>query len=252
MTKAKIICFSNHKGGVGKTCSACNVGVGLAKKNKRVLLIDMDPQANLSLSLGIKNQEYNLYRAFRGDCTLQETLLELDKNLDLIPSNIDLAGVEVELSTELGRESILKDLIESLEKDYDYILIDCPPSLGILTVNALTAADEVYIPLQAHFLAFEGLVKLESVIEKVRQKLNKRLRIGGVIITHYDARTVLSKDMARVANQRFGCDLFNTKIRQNIALAEAPSQGESIFKYNPSSHGAKDYADLCDEILKRK
>jgi chromosome partitioning protein len=247
---SKLIAISNHKGGVGKTTSAINIGAGLNKLGKTVLLIDLDPQANLSQSLGIIEQERNIYGALRGEYKLEP--IQILKGLDLIPSTLDLSGAEVELSGEAGREYILRELIEPLRSSYDYILIDSPPSLGLLTINAFTASDEILIPLQAQYLALQGLAKLIEVVDKIKKRLNKDLRIGGVIVTQYDSRKVLNRDVVDTIEAHFKEDVFKTKIRDNIALAEAPAQGLDIFRYNPKSYGAEDYLSLCKEILKRK
>ena len=246
----KIIALSNHKGGVGKTTSTINIGAGLNKLGKKVLLIDLDPQANLSQSLGLIDQERNIYGAIKGKYKPQP--IEIIKGLDVIPSTLDLSGAEVELSSEAGREYILKELIEPLRRSYDYILIDSPPSLGLLTINAFTASDEVLIPLQAQYLALQGMSKLIEIIEKIQKRLNKKLKIGGVFITQYDNRKVLNRDVAETIHKHFKNKIFITVIRDNIALAEAPAQGVDIFRYNPKSYGAEDYLRLCKEIAKTK
>lgn len=174
---SKIIAIANHKGGVGKTTSVVNIGARLANIGKKVLLIDLDPQASLSQSLGITDPETTIYDSIRGEHPLQP--LNIYENLELVPSTLDLSGAEIELSSQMGREYILKELIQDIKTDYDYIFIDSPPSLGLLTVNALTSADEVYIPLQAQFLAMRGLTKLSEVIAKIQKSLNKKLVIGG-------------------------------------------------------------------------
>ena len=247
---SKVISISNHKGGVGKTTSAINIGAGLNKLGKKILLIDLDPQANLSQSLGLTDQERNIYGALRGEYKLQP--IPVLKGLDLIPSTLDLSGAEVELSGEAGREYILRELLEPVRNNYDYILIDSPPSLGLLTINSFTASDEVYIPLQAQYLALQGLAKLTEVIDKIKKRLNKELKVGGVIVTQYDSRKVLNRDVATTIEAHFKAEVFKTKVRDNIALAEAPAQGVDIFRYNSKSFGAIDYLNLSKEILKRK
>jgi chromosome partitioning protein len=246
---AKVIAIANHKGGVGKTTSAINIGAGLSRKGKKVLLIDMDPQANLTQSLGVKEPEFTVYGAIRGQYELKP--MNIIKNLDLIPSTIDLSGAEIELSAETGREYILRELIEPVSSKYDYVIIDNPPSLGLLTVNCLTAADEVYIPLQAQYLALQGLSKLMEVIEKIKKRLNKSLELGGVFITQFDRRKVLNRNVVETIESHFEGAVFKTRIRDNVALAEAPTCGLDIFRYEPNCYGALDYADLCKEILKR-
>lgn len=247
---SKVISISNHKGGVGKTTSAINIGAGLNKLGKKILLIDLDPQANLSQSLGLVNQERNIYGALRGKYKLEP--IKIIKGLDVIPSTLDLSGAEVEMSGEPGREYILKEIIEPLKSSYDYILIDSPPSLGLLTINSFTASDEVFIPLQAQYLALQGLSKLVEVIDKIQSRLNKELKIGGVFITQYDSRKVLNRDVVATIEAHFKNKVFKTKIRDNVALAEAPAQGLDIFRYNSKSYGAEDYLSLSKEILKRK
>jgi chromosome partitioning protein len=247
---SRVISISNHKGGVGKTTSAINIGAGLNRLGKRVLLIDLDPQANLSQSLGLTDQERTIYGAIRGEYKLQP--IEVVKELDIIPSTLDLSGAEVELSGEAGREYILRELIEPIRGSYDFILIDSPPSLGLLTINAFTASDEVFIPLQAQYLALQGLTKLMEVIEKIKKRLNKELKLGGVIVTQYDSRKILNRDVVATIQAHFKNEVFKTKIRDNIALAEAPANSLDIFRYNPKSYGAADYLSLCKEILKTK
>jgi chromosome partitioning protein len=245
---SKVISISNHKGGVGKTTSAINIGAGLNKLKKRVLLIDLDPQANLSQSLGLIEPERNIYGALRGEYKLQP--IEILKGLDVIPSTLDLSGAEIEMSGEAGREYILRELIEPTRASYDFILIDSPPSLGLLTINSFTASDEILIPLQAQYLALQGLTKLIEVVDKIKRRLNKELEIGGVFITQYDKRKVLNRDVAETIKTHFKDEVFETMIRDNIALAEAPANGLDIFRYNPKSYGAEDYLSLSKEILK--
>ena len=246
---SKVISISNHKGGVGKTTSAINIGAGLNILKKKVLLIDLDPQANLSQSLGLINEPINIYGALRGEYKLEP--IEIRKGLDVIPSTLDLSGAEVELSSEPGREYILKELIEPLRASYDFIIIDSPPSLGLLTINSFTASDLIFIPLQAQYLALQGLAKLVEVVDKIKQRLNKGLKVGGVFITQYDSRKVLNRDVVETIQAHFKDEVFKTKIRDNIALAEAPSQGLDIFRYNIKSNGAEDYLALSKEIIKR-
>jgi chromosome partitioning protein len=247
---SKVISISNHKGGVGKTTSAINIGAGLNKLGKKVLLIDLDPQANLSQSLGLIEPERNIYGALRGEYKLQA--IEILKGLDVVPSTLDLSGAEVEMSGEAGREYILRELIEPIRASYDYILIDSPPSLGLLTINAFTASDLVFIPLQAQYLALQGLTKIIEVVDKIKKRLNKELRVGGVFITQYDSRKVLNRDVVSTIEAHFKDEVFKTRVRDNIALAEAPVKGVDIFRYNPKSYGAEDYLSLSKEILKRK
>ncbi len=246
---AIVISLLNHKGGVGKTTSAISIGAGLVELGKRVLLLDLDPQANLTLSLGIGRQPSSIYEALRGDADLAP--VEAKPNLDVIISTLDLSGAEMELINEAGREFILRDLLDPLQDDYDYMIIDCPPSLGLLTLNALTASRYVMIPLQTEFLALQGLVKLKQVIDKVRFRINKQLEIGGVIATMYDARKVLNRDVVATIQKHFGDKVFKTYIRDTVALAEAPASRKDIFEYSRNSNGANDYLNLCKEIVER-
>lgn len=244
-----IIAISNHKGGVGKTTTVANIAAGLHRMGKRVLVVDIDPQANLSQSFGSTHHESNIYGAIRG--MYPAAPIPVLPGLDIVPSTLDLSGAEVELSGEAGREYILRDVLAPLRRRYDYILVDCPPSLGLLTINALTAADEVLIPMQAHYLAMQGVAKLTEVVDKIRKRLNKTLRIGGVVITHYDGRKVLHRDVAETIRSHFKDSTYTTMVRDNIALAEAPAHGVDIFRYETKSNGATDYAALCKEIIKR-
>lgn len=245
----KIISLLNHKGGVGKTTSAINIGAGLVELGRKVLLVDLDPQANLTLSLGIPRQKNTIYEALRGESDLEP--FSYKPNFDVITSSLDLSGAEMELINEAGREYILKEIFSTVEDDYDYIIIDCPPSLGLLTLNALTSSQLVFIPLQTEFLALQGVAKIKQIVDKVRFRLNKELQIGGVIATMYDSRKVLNRDVVETIKKYFKEKVFHTKIRNNVALAEAPSQRKDIFSYSKSSNGAKDYLELCKEIIAR-
>lgn len=244
-----VISLLNHKGGVGKTTSAINIGAGLVELGKRVLLIDLDPQANLTLSLGVPRQPNSIYEAIRGETPLVP--YPAKNNLDIVISTLDLSGAEMELINEAGREYLMRELLEPVRSNYDFVLIDCPPSLGLLTLNALTCSDLVYIPLQTEFLAMQGLAKINQVISKVKVRLNPNLRIGGVIATMYDARKVLNRDVVETIKKYFGELVFKTMIRDNVSLAEAPAQRKDIFAYSPQSPGAEDYLELCKEILAR-
>ena len=246
---SKVISISNHKGGVGKTTSAVNIGAGLHILDKRVLLIDLDPQSNLSQSLGLINQNFDIYGAMRSKYGLQPVSV-LD-NLDVVPSTLDLSGIEIELSSEVGREYVLRELLEPIKNNYDYVLIDSPPSLGLLTINAFTASDKVFIPLQAHYLAMQGLTKLLEIIDKIKKHLNKKLQIGGVFITQYDSRKVLNRDVLSTIESHLKNKVFSTKIRDNISLAEAPVHHVDIFRYQPKCYGAIDYLTLCKEMMKK-
>jgi chromosome partitioning protein len=244
-----IISLLNHKGGVGKTTSAINIGAGLAELGKKVLLVDLDPQANLTLSLGVPRHPNTIYEAIRGEAPMIP--YQIKDNLDVVISTLDLSGAEMELINEAGREFILRELFDPIRDNYDYIIIDCPPSLGLLTLNALTSSDLVYIPLQTEFLAMQGLAKIKQIIQKVKVRLNKKLEIGGVIATMYDHRKVLNRDVVQTIEKYFGELLFETRIRDTVALAEAPAQRKDIFDYNRKSSGAEDYLALSKEILAR-
>ena len=222
---------------------------GLLNWAKKVLLIDLDPQANLSLSLGIPRQKVTIYEAIRGEAELEP--YNVKPNMDVVSSSLDLSGAEMELVNEAGREYILRELFEPLLDRYDFIIIDCPPSLGLLTLNALTCSQYVIIPLQTEFLALQGLAKIKQVIDKVCFRLNKSLEICGVMATMYDSRRVLNRDVVETIHKYFGEKVFKTYIRDNIALAEAPAQRKDIFDYSPKSAGAEDYLNLCKELLKR-
>jgi chromosome partitioning protein len=243
----KIIAISNHKGGVGKTTSTVNIGAGIAMKGKQVLLIDLDPQANLTQCLGITDPEETIYGALRGEYHIP--IVKVNENLFVTPSTLDLASVEMELSTKIAREVILKKMIEKVANNFDFIFIDCPPSLGLITVNAFAAANEIFIPLQAQFLALHGLDKLTDIIALVKENLNPELKVGGVFITQYDSRKILNRDIAESVSNYFNGNIFTTFIRDNVALAEAPIHGIDIFRYDPKSNGAKDYDNLISEFL---
>ncbi|RYE14732.1 MAG: ParA family protein [Rickettsiales bacterium] len=240
------ISLSNHKGGVGKTTSTINISAALNQMGKKVLMIDLDPQANLTQSLGIKNPILTIYDALKGNSKVKP--LTILKGFDLIPSTLDLSAAEIELSGEAGREYILKEVLQPFSSSYDYIMIDCPPSLGLLTINAFTTSDEVIIPVQAQFLATQGMTKLIEIIEKIQKRLNKSLKLGGVVITQFDSRKVLNRNVVEMINEHFSNRVFNSKIRDNISLAEAPAMSLDIFRYNPKSNGAEDYMSLAKEI----
>lgn len=245
----KVICIVNHKGGVGKTTSVASIGSGLALAGAKVLLIDIDAQCNLSESFGLVRQVPNIYTSITQRTALP--IYSVKPNLDVVPSSLDLVKAEIEISSVMSRESILRKLIEPLRAKYDFIIIDSPPSLGLLTVNALTAANEVIIPLEAEFLAYRGLDSIVFAIDLTKENTNPELKIGGVFLTKYNKSRTLTKSIREEVSKYFGDVLFNTVIRVNVALAEAPSNGKDIFEYAPESNGASDYADLVKEILQR-
>lgn len=254
-----ILAISNQKGGVGKTTTAINLGVYLARLGKKVLLLDMDPQANLTSGIGFgrtQNEEKpgftkTIYDVMTGDVKISEIFVTTStKNLYLAPSSIDLAGAEVELVNQLSRETILKNALESARKNFDYILIDCPPSLGILTINAFVAANKILIPVQCEYFALEGLGQLMGTIKLVKSRLNSTLEIGGVILTMFDTRTNLAKQVSAEVRSFFKEKVFETVVPRNVRLSEAPSHGKSIADYDPSSTGAEAYESLAKEIIK--
>lgn len=246
----KVIAVANHKGGVGKTTSVACIGAGLARHGKRTLLIDLDAQQNLTFTLmGDKETESSVYDSLTKGTPLP--VVEIRENLDLVPSSLELARAETDLSSKLMREAQLKNRISEIAEQYDYILLDCPPSLGIVTTNALVAATELYIPLTAEALPLKGLTMLDEVVGEIRQAINPRLELGGVFITRYNNRK-LNKDVVDAISSRYGSKVFSTKVRENIALAEMPVTGMSIYDYDPTSNGAKDYEALTEEILSRE
>jgi chromosome partitioning protein len=248
----RIIAVASQKGGVGKTTSAINLGACIAQEGRRTLLVDVDPQANATSGLGVNgnDQRETVYEALLGHAepkaAIKTTALA---NLDLLPSAQRLSGAEVELVAVMSRETRLKGILSSLRDEYDYILIDCPPSLGLLTVNSLTAADSVLIPLQCEYLALEGLTQLIGAIRLVQDHLNPGLRIEGVLLTMFDARLNLSQQVADEARKFFAERVYKTMIPRNVRLSEAPSFGKPIVLYDPNSSGAESYRQLALEVL---
>lgn len=250
----RIISIVNQKGGVGKTTSTINIAAALTSLGKKVLVIDLDPQGNLSQSLGINADalDNTVYHLLREAVTFEEALYKHNK-FDVIPSNIELSAAELELSGIAGREFLLKEGIEQIEKDaYDFILIDCSPSLGVLTLNALVASQEVFIPVQTQYLSMQGISQLIRTIEMVKDRLNKNIKITGVILTMYDSRKKLNNEVCHRIEEYFDKLTFKTRISDSVSLAEAPSHGMDIFDYKESSIGAKNYLDLSKEIIKQK
>ena len=248
----KIIAVANQKGGVGKTTTAVNISTILAKRGKKVMLIDADPQGNASSGLGLEKEvENSLYDVLINEVEINQTLQNTDiKNLKVCPSNMNLAGAEVELVSQMSREQRLKEKIDEIREDYDYILIDCPPSLGLITLNAFTASNSVLIPVQCEYYALEGLGQLLNTINLVKKHLNKELEIEGAVLTMYDMRTNLSNQVVREVNRYFGDKVYKTVIPRNIKLSEAPSYGMPITLYDEKSKGARAYEKLAREILK--
>jgi chromosome partitioning protein len=249
---ARIIAIANQKGGVGKTTTAINLSACLAEKNRKVLAVDIDPQGNTSSGLGIdKNSIKNtIYQMIIGECSLDECRIKtLIKNLDILPSNVNLAGAEIELIGIEGREYILKKHIEKIREEYDFIIIDCPPSLNTLTVNAMTTADTVLVPIQCEFYALEGLTQLMHTINLVKHRLNPQLELEGVVFTMYDARTNLSLQVVENVKANLKQNIYKTIIPRNVRLAEAPSHGLPINLYDPKSAGADGYRQLANEVI---
>jgi chromosome partitioning protein len=260
----RTIAIINQKGGVGKTTTAVNLSAALAEAGKRVWLIDLDPQAHASLHLGFGMQEQylSMYDVLTDQVSLAEVCHEVEENLWLSPSHIDLAAAEMELAGAVGREIILRDRMAEVEEKFDYIIFDCPPSLGILTLNALTTANEVFLPLQPHFLALHGLSKLLRTIALVGRRLNPELKLSSVVYCLYETGTRLANEVVQdvesfLEEQRINNSIwsdaysFDTRIRKNIRLAEAPSYGQSIFQYSNDSNGSQDYRSLAQEVLQQ-
>ena len=248
----KIISVANQKGGVGKTTTTINLSTMLAKKGKKVLLIDADPQGNATSGVGAeKNVEYSTYDILVSDIDMVQAVEKtIIKNLLVCPSNINLAGAEVELVSMMSREQRLKEKLEEVKDKFDYILIDCPPSLGLITLNAFTASDSVLIPVQCEYYALEGLGQLINTINLVKKHLNKHLEVEGALLTMYDARTNLSNQVVKEVKKYFGEKVYKTVIPRNVRLSEAPSYGMPITEYDPRSKGAKSYEKFTKEFLK--
>ncbi|MCM8784629.1 MAG: AAA family ATPase [Candidatus Omnitrophica bacterium] len=249
------IAVINQKGGSGKTTTVVNVGYYLAEIGKTVLLIDLDPQSHTTIHLGFEPPEIkkSLYDLLVNQTPLSDILKSTPyKNLHLIPSKIDLASAEIELVNEVGREIILREILKKNNVKYDYVIMDCPPSLGLLTLNALTTAREVFIPIQAEFFALEGLTKLFQTIKIVKERINPALEITGIIITMYDKRKNICKDVEKKVEEYFKGKVFKTRIRENVRLAEAPSYGKPIGEFDKNSYGAEDYKKLTKEIIKQE
>ena len=250
----RTIVIANQKGGVGKTTTAINLSASLAESGKKVLLIDMDPQGNSTSGLGIEKdeKEYTIYELLLGECSIEDCLSEsICKDLIVVPSNINLAAVEIELIGTDGKEFILRDSVSSIKDKYDFILIDCPPSLNVLTINAMCTAHTVLVPIQCEYYALEGLSQLMHTIELVKERLNPDLEIEGVVFTMYDARTNLSLEVVENVKGNLNQNIYKTIIPRNVRLAEAPSYGMPITKYDTKSTGAESYRMLAEEVIHR-
>ena len=244
--------FVNQKGGVGKTTSAINIGAYMALAQKRVLLVDFDSQGNMTSGMGVKKEKPTVYELIAGKVSSDKVIRGTKiKNLDVIPASMDLSGAAIELVDEKNREFFLKKTIDPLRTDYDYILIDCPPSLGLLTLNGLAVADEVLIPMQCEYFALEGLTLLLQTIKKVQKNINPNLGIGGIFFTMYDSRTRLANDVVSQVKTYFDDKVFSTVVPRNVRLSEAPSHGLPICDYDDGCAGARSYKKLADEVIAR-
>lgn len=250
---AKVYAIVNQKGGVGKTTTSANLGAGLAERGKRVLLVDIDAQANLSAHFGCRvDDNYEaptMYDVIRHGCAMKDVIVSIDDNLDLAPAGLLLSAADLELGGVIGREQLLRYALNQVTSEYDYVVIDCPPSLGLLSLNGLVAAAWVIVPVQSEFLALHGVRQLLDTIDQVRIAYNPSLEIGGVLLCLHDSRRKLSRTVADSVKEYFGDLVFKTLIRTNVALAEAPANGTSIFSYDPRSPGAEDYGQLADEVI---
>lgn len=253
---SKILAIANQKGGVGKTTTSINLSSCMAELGKKVLVIDLDPQGNTTSGFGLNKNELDasVYDLMLGDKSAKEVLHSIPniENLKLIPSNVNLAGAEVELLDKSNKEYILKNAIDYIRADFDFIFIDCPPSLNMLTINAMTTADSILVPIQCEYYALEGIAQLTKTIDLVHKRLNDRLKIEGVVFTMYDARTNLSSDVVDSVKNNLKAKIFSTIIPRNVRLAEAPSHGLPINLYDSKSSGAESYRNLAKEIIENK
>jgi chromosome partitioning protein len=249
---AHVLAFANQKGGVAKTTSTLNLGVALTELGKRVLAVDMDPQGNLTMSQGIdpENLEKSLFDVLVHRLPIEDVIVHSE--LDVATSTIDLAGAEMALSSQIGRERALEKALRPIQERYDYILIDTPPSLGLLTINALAASDGVIVPVQCEYLSLRGLLQLERTLEMIRENINPRVKIQGILATLFDARTLHGREAIEILKENFGPLVFKTVVRKTIKFAEAPVQGSSVLKYDPRGKGAEAYRSLAREVLNGK
>lgn len=250
----RIISIINQKGGVGKSTTAVNLAAALGELGKKVLIVDFDPQGNSTSGLGIEKEELEqcVYDALLNDVPAENLLIQANcNNVTVIPATIQLAGAEIELVSAMARETRLKELLEPVQENYDFVFIDCPPSLGLLTINALTAADSVLIPIQCEYYALEGVTKLLESMRMVKSKINKGLEVFGVLLTMYDSRTSLANQVVDEVKQYFGDKVFNTLIPRTVKISEAPSFGMSVIQYAPQNKGAQSYMELAEEVIGR-
>jgi chromosome partitioning protein len=248
----KVIAIANQKGGVGKTTTSINLSSSLAAAEKKTLLIDIDPQSNSSSGLSVTNHSPSIYEVLIGTMDINDSIINTYMPfLDMLPANINLVGAEIEMVDLENREGLLKKAIAGMQKDYDYVIIDCPPSLGLLTLNALTAADSVLIPVQCEYFALEGLGQLLNTINIVKQHFNKSLTIEGVLLTMFDTRLKLSHQVAEEVKKYFGEKVFDTIIHRNVRISESPSHGKPVILYDAVSSGSKNYISLASELLQR-
>jgi len=248
----KVISVTNQKGGVGKTTTSINLSAALVKRGKRILLLDMDPQGNASVGLGVDTEDLDstIYDVLLSEATARDAIVKTESGVDVMTANGDLAGAQVELLNEIGRELRLKKALAPIMDDYDYIFIDCPPALNVLTINALVASNSVMIPMQCEYFALEGLSALISTVRAIRETLNPTLKIEGLLRTMFDKRNSLSGEVSRQLETHFGSKVYETVVPRNVRLAEAPSYGEPAISYSPKSKGARAYLLLADEMLK--